>query len=160
MKRVVIASEATAVIVGYAGFSREADPVGMTFQIHRPQNFPTYSVWSLKSVMEIKDEIVNSGLLEPSRNDVEGGLLLGDEENAESLCDCADYEVSNCLRFTCAGRSFDDQGSPCQGLGDNLCLGRVGGNRESGDQFLEIGHRRTRRGIVKLRIGRINEVTD
>ena len=160
VKGLPVAGEPTAVAVGDTGLRREADPVGMGLHVHCPQDLSAHGVGGLTAAVEVEDEIADAGLPEPPGDDVEGGPLLCDEQDAAPLRDRTDDDVGDRLRLARAGRPFDDKGPPRQGPGDNLRLRRVGGNREPGDQLLEARDGRIRRGVVELRVRRINEMVD
>ena len=60
--------------------------------------------------MELEAEGLEADLRETRVDDVEGGLLFGDEQDAAAVCEVVGDEVGDCLRLAGAGRSVQDEG--------------------------------------------------
>ena len=75
-------------------------------------------------VVQVERERAHADRVQPPRDDVQRGALLGDEQHPLALGDRAGEQVGDGLRLAGAGRALQHEGAPGAGLGDRPQLRR------------------------------------
>ena len=88
--------------------------------------------------VELKAERLKPDLLETAMDDVERGLLLGDEEHLASVREVVGDQVRDRLRLACSGRTVQDERLAHRGVEDGGELGRVCGKRSEQLAVLDV----------------------
>ena len=88
--------------------------------------------------MELKAERLKPYLFETAMDDVERGLLLGDEEHLASVREVVGDQVRDRLRLACSGRTVQDERLAHRGVEDRGKLGGVGGERSEQLAVLDV----------------------
>lgn len=109
--------------------------------------------------MKVEDQPANAHLPQAPRNDLQGGLLLGDEEDLLAVGDGADDHVRDRLRLPRSRRPFDDNRPAGQSLRNDLRLGRVRGHGQARQETFQIRHRCTDVRVGELLIRSIDEMS-
>ena len=112
------------------------------------------------AIVKIEDEVTDARILQAPGDHVERRALLGDEHDLLALSNRANDEVRDRLRLTCTWRSFDDDGSAGDGMGDDIGLRRVGWNRKGEEDFFQIGNLDVIGGVCEDLAGGLDEVLD
>ena len=79
--------------------------------------------------VELKAERLKPDLFETAMDDVERGLLLGDEEHLASVREVVGDQVRDRLRLACSGRTVQDERLAHRRIENRGELGGVGGER-------------------------------
>ena len=88
--------------------------------------------------VELKAERLKPYLFETAMDDVERGLLLGDEEHLASVREVVGDQVRDRLRLACSGRTMQDERLAHRGVEDGGKLGGVGGERSEQLAVLDV----------------------